>query len=237
VVAAFEEWRHWLEGSEHTTLVWSDHKNLTFIRTARRLNSRQARWSQFLGRFSFTLTTFRNAKADALSRLHVPERIPEEPETILPASCVVGVVTMHIEAVVRRAQHTQPGPGNGPPHRLFVPNSVRSRLLWRHASRLACHPGVHRTLSFLARRFWWPSMSTDIREFVAACSICSRSKASRHPASSPCPQSSMVPHSPGLRDRPSSLPRQHGHPHSGGPVLQGGAPGGAPETPILSGDG
>jgi len=39
VVAAFEEWRHWLEGAEHTTLVWSDHKNLTFIRAVRRLGA------------------------------------------------------------------------------------------------------------------------------------------------------------------------------------------------------
>jgi len=157
VVAAFEEWRHWLEGSEHTTLVWSDHKDLVFIRAARRLNSRQARWAQFLGRFGFTLTFrpgSRNAKADTLSRLHTPERNPQEPEPILPPSCVIGAVTMDIEGVVRQAQRTQPDPGNGPPRRLFVPDSVRSRVLqWGHASRVACHPVVHCTLSFLARRF------------------------------------------------------------------------------------
>ncbi len=36
--AAFEEWRHWLEGSTHPFLVLTDHKNLEYLRTAKRLN-------------------------------------------------------------------------------------------------------------------------------------------------------------------------------------------------------
>lgn len=40
IKAALEEWRHWLEGAEHPFLVWTDHKNLKYIKTAKRLNSR-----------------------------------------------------------------------------------------------------------------------------------------------------------------------------------------------------
>ena len=47
VKLALEEWRHWLEGSSVPFLVWTDHKNLEYIRTAKRLNSRQARWCLF----------------------------------------------------------------------------------------------------------------------------------------------------------------------------------------------
>lgn len=47
VKAALEEWRHWLEGAEQPFLVWTDHKNLEYIRKAKRLNSRQARWTLF----------------------------------------------------------------------------------------------------------------------------------------------------------------------------------------------
>ncbi|KAI3370722.1 hypothetical protein L3Q82_007101 [Scortum barcoo] len=54
VKLALEEWRHWLEGSKQPFLVWTDHKNLEYIRSAKRLNSRQARWSLFLTRFNFT---------------------------------------------------------------------------------------------------------------------------------------------------------------------------------------
>lgn len=44
---ALEEWRHWLEGAKHPFLIWTDHQNLTYIRDAKRLNSRQARWALF----------------------------------------------------------------------------------------------------------------------------------------------------------------------------------------------
>ena len=73
VKLALEEWRHWLEGAEKPFVVWTDHKNLTYIQTAKRLNSRQARWAFFFSRFNFTLTYrpgSRNIKPDALSRLY-----------------------------------------------------------------------------------------------------------------------------------------------------------------------
>lgn len=47
VKMALEEWRHWLEGSQQPFVVWTDHKNLEYIRKAKRLNSRQARWTLF----------------------------------------------------------------------------------------------------------------------------------------------------------------------------------------------
>ncbi|KAK3548457.1 hypothetical protein QTP70_013156 [Hemibagrus guttatus] len=39
---ALEEWRHWLEGARHPFLVLTDHKNLEYLRAAKRLNPRQA---------------------------------------------------------------------------------------------------------------------------------------------------------------------------------------------------
>ncbi len=37
VKLALEEWRHWLEGSGVPFIVWTDHKNLEYIRTAKRI--------------------------------------------------------------------------------------------------------------------------------------------------------------------------------------------------------
>ncbi len=45
--AALEEWRHWLEGARHPFTVLTDHRNLEYLKTAKRLNPRQARWSLF----------------------------------------------------------------------------------------------------------------------------------------------------------------------------------------------
>uniref|UniRef100_A0AAQ4PEP9 ribonuclease H n=1 Tax=Gasterosteus aculeatus aculeatus TaxID=481459 RepID=A0AAQ4PEP9_GASAC len=106
VKAALEEWRHWLEGAQHPFLVWTDHKNLQYIKKAKRLNSRQARWSLFFNRFDFSLSYrpgSRNTKPDALSRLFSPEPVAREPEPILPLHCVVGAVTWPIETKVKQA--------------------------------------------------------------------------------------------------------------------------------------
>ncbi|KAK9528245.1 hypothetical protein VZT92_014728 [Zoarces viviparus] len=56
VKLALEEWRHWLEGSVHPFIVWTDHRNLEYIHSARRLNSRQACSALFFARFHFTIT-------------------------------------------------------------------------------------------------------------------------------------------------------------------------------------
>ncbi|KAK3522476.1 hypothetical protein QTP86_014093 [Hemibagrus guttatus] len=64
-----------------------DHKNLEYLRSAKRLNPRQARWALLFTRFNFTISYrpgSKNTKADALSRLFTPEENTEEPETILP---------------------------------------------------------------------------------------------------------------------------------------------------------
>ena len=45
IIRALEEWRHYIQGSPHTTLILSDHKNLTYYQEVRKLNRRQARWS------------------------------------------------------------------------------------------------------------------------------------------------------------------------------------------------
>lgn len=39
IKAALEEWRYLLEGAAHPILVYTDHKNLEYLRTAKRLNS------------------------------------------------------------------------------------------------------------------------------------------------------------------------------------------------------
>lgn len=181
VKLALEEWRHWLEGAKQPFIVWTDHKNLAYIQTAKRLSSWQARWALFFERFDFTLTYrpgSRNIKPDALYRQFTAET-PSEPETILPSSCVIASVTWEIESRVLQAQGHDPDPGTGPNNCLFVPDSVRSDVLqWAHSTRLTCHPGVNRTLVFLRKRFWWPTMDKDTKDFVSACMVCARNKTS-----------------------------------------------------------
>ncbi|KAI9034728.1 Ty3/Gypsy family RNase HI domain-containing protein, partial [Aspergillus affinis] len=73
IVRALEIWRTELEGLQTTERIeiWTDHKALEYFMTTKKLNGRQARWSEFLSRFHF-LIKFRpglkNTAADALSR-------------------------------------------------------------------------------------------------------------------------------------------------------------------------
>ena len=187
VKMALEEWRHWLEGASVPFLVWTDHKNLEYLQTAKRLNSRQARWALFFGRFNFSLVYrpgSKNVKPDALSRrFETPGRM-EDPDTILPASCFVRAVRLDIEQTVLAAQEGGAGPSSCPANLLFVPLSVRSDvLIWGHSSNLSCHPGVTRTTAFIQRRFWWPQMREDVKAFVSACSVCAANKVPHSPPS------------------------------------------------------
>jgi len=38
IMQALEEWRHFLEGAEHKFEIWTDHKNLEYLQTSKKLN-------------------------------------------------------------------------------------------------------------------------------------------------------------------------------------------------------
>ena len=138
VKLAIEEWRQWLEGARVPFLVWTNHKNLEYLHSAKRLNSRQARWALFYSRFDFNLAYrpgSKNIKPDALSRVFDPEDRAEPPETILRPEVFVSAVGMDIEQEVREAAGTEAAPSGCPEGRQFVPGQSRARVLqWGHAS-------------------------------------------------------------------------------------------------------
>jgi len=71
IIHALKEWRHFLEGAQHPVEIWTDHKNLEYFITAKKLNHRQACWSLYLARFDFKLTHHPGrsiGKPNALSR-------------------------------------------------------------------------------------------------------------------------------------------------------------------------
>ena len=185
VKMALQEWRHWLEGAEQPFLIWTDHRNLEYMKSAKRLNARQARWSMFFSRFNFTLSYrpgAKNTKPDALSRQFSGVERPSTGDTILPSRCLTGAVSWGVERRVREALQKEPSPQGCPTNCLFVPRSARSEVLqWGHASNLACHAGIRRTMACLRQRFWWPKMTADVRAYIAACNTCACNKTSNQP--------------------------------------------------------
>ena len=55
IIRALEEWRHHLQGAKEPFEIWTDHQNLKYFTTMKKLNRRQARWALFLSEFNFLL--------------------------------------------------------------------------------------------------------------------------------------------------------------------------------------
>ncbi|KAK3530649.1 hypothetical protein QTP86_030915, partial [Hemibagrus guttatus] len=121
---------HWLEGAHHPFQVLTDHRNLEYLRGAKRLNPRQARWALFFTRFQFTVSYrpgSKNGKADALSRQSKGAGDLGQPELILPATALLAPVRWDLLGKIRRAHAEEPPPADCPPRRLFVPSQFRTQ--------------------------------------------------------------------------------------------------------------
>jgi hypothetical protein len=71
VIFSLRKNRHYLQGAEHKTTIFSDHQNRMYFISAILLNRRQARWADELTQYNFQLLYRKgssNAQADILSR-------------------------------------------------------------------------------------------------------------------------------------------------------------------------
>ncbi|KAI2646180.1 Transposon Tf2-8 polyprotein [Labeo rohita] len=179
---ALEEWRHWLEGATHPFTIITDHKNLQYLREARLLNPRQARWALFLTRFNFTITYrpgSKNIPADALSRQFAPDAT-SDPEPILPSEIIVSPIVWEMDQSIQQATLQEPAPPECPEGKIYVPLSQCQILLGTaHGTPGSGHPGSSRTLSLIQSRYWWPSMHQDTIRYVQSCSVCAKSNSPR----------------------------------------------------------
>ncbi|KAK3552407.1 hypothetical protein QTP86_011635 [Hemibagrus guttatus] len=184
VKAALEEWCHWLEGARHPFQVLTNHRNLEYLQGAKRLNPRHSRWAIFFTRLVFTVTYCpgsKNGKADALSRQFETANDPGKPELILPATAILAPVHWDHMEEIRRAHTNEPPPAGCPPDRTFVPQLFRQQVMrWVHEAPTSGHPGIHCLTQLTRRRFWWPSLGSDVEEYVRACPTCAQARPSCH---------------------------------------------------------
>ncbi|KAL0202014.1 hypothetical protein M9458_000032, partial [Cirrhinus mrigala] len=175
---ALEEWRHWLEW----LIILTDHKNLEYLRAAKVLNHRQARWALFFTRFNYEIhyrPGSQNLKADALSHVHEPDHVVHS-ENIIPSSVIVAPVTWDVMTEIMEAQAQDPPPADCPNNLTYVPASLRPRVLSEvHATPSSGHPGIEATIHLLRNRFWWSSLRSDTTAFVKNCAVCNTSRTPR----------------------------------------------------------
>ncbi|KAK3517553.1 hypothetical protein QTP70_012624 [Hemibagrus guttatus] len=166
-------------------LVLTDHRNLEYLRGAKRLNPWQAQWVIFFTRFVFAVTYHpgsKNGKADALSRRLEMVNEPGQPNLILPATAILAPVQWDLVEEIRRAHTDEPPPAGCPPDRIFIPQLFQQQVMqWVHEAPSSGHPGIRRSTQLTRRRFWWPSLGPDVEGYVWACPTCVQAWTSRHP--------------------------------------------------------
>lgn len=152
---ALQEWRHWLEGAPQPFLVLTDHKNLEYLHTAKRLNPRQACWALFLTRFDFTLSYqpgSKNGKADALSCVESKENKTHSDETMLSPTCWVYTIEWDFD---KELDNTLPYHTPSECKKRYVPPRLRSNIsTWAQTSPASRHPDTQRTLELLKEEYY-----------------------------------------------------------------------------------
>jgi hypothetical protein len=101
IIRALKAWRHYLEGNPHSVIVFTDHKNLLYFRSAQNLTRRQARWQLTLNEFDLELHHVPGTKLaapDALSRRpdHSSDPADNADVTLLPDTLFAQVVDIDL---------------------------------------------------------------------------------------------------------------------------------------------
>lgn len=65
-------------------------------------------------------------------------------------------------------------------YQIVCPSSRRHEV-WRTIHEAAAHAGVDRTLSWIRRRFFWPAMEKEVRQFHLGCVACGLQRDRREP--------------------------------------------------------
>ena len=96
--------RHYIQGSNHETIICSDHKNLTYFQMAQKLNHRQARWSILLLEFNIKLIHLPGDKmilSDTLSRRpdFIPDKDTNNEDMILLPDKLFGLTLLTIHLI------------------------------------------------------------------------------------------------------------------------------------------
>ena len=188
IIKALKEGRCYIEGTQSLTLV-TDHNPLTFFSVQPTLSRRQARWSEFLSRFHFTVRYRPGASnpADSLSRLYGPTAsvialavtVSEFSSDLLSRVKAATLTDPHFEDEKNIRKYEKVAGYFTYQGRIVVPSSLQTEIMQEHHSNvISGHFSWSRTLDLISRHFWWPCMREAVEAFVSSCISCQRNKSS-----------------------------------------------------------
>ncbi|GJP69600.1 hypothetical protein CLOP_g592 [Closterium sp. NIES-67] len=187
IVIAFKAWRCYLEGRR--TTVYTDHCSLKYLKTQPNLSRRQVRWIDFLEthfHYDIVYKPGHKNKADALSRpAHVAAIQIEGMNPLLKGLFTHGyAIDPEISLAEKRhlLQWNCDIAYRKGSTKIWVPNypPLRQLLIEEYHDVLyAGHFGSNKTLTGIAKHYYWPHMADDVQKFVTSCDTCQRMKSSK----------------------------------------------------------
>lgn len=198
-VLCIKQFRCYVEGMPFTVI--TDHASLKWLMSQKDLSGRLARWSLKLQSFDFNIEHRKgtaNVIPDTLSRALVDEIHPAVSQPIdLTDKEFDGDEYKRLRAEVeshkkelpdielrnriiykRMLQSSDQDGETCPAWRVWIPEGLRCKTIQEaHNPPSAAHGGIDKTLNLVRRFYNWPGMAKDVRDFVAACSLCKETKA------------------------------------------------------------
>jgi hypothetical protein len=206
IMQSLGEWHHYLMGAQHTFEILTDHKNLEYFISAKKLNCRQARWELELAEYDFTLVHKpgkSHGKPDALSRRadhgkgegDNEDQVVSKEEWFRATSMEVELegdkILMKIQASKRVERFVREAIQRGEKgwkeenglnlwkNHIYVFNeqTLQEQIIHvHHDLPVSGHPGHFKTAELVLRTYWWPQINADIACYVSGYERCQRTK-------------------------------------------------------------
>jgi hypothetical protein len=185
IIVCFYQWRSFLLSTSEPIQVFTDHRNLLYYTSSKRLNRRQARWATYLADFNYIIN-YRagkdGVKPDALSRrpdyvimdgedrdqlqnqiLIDPKRIKINTSYVIQPDMLQRIITDQANDVsVIESKNKDVKKINNIYYfrdKIYTPKSLIPEVLQTfHDFLLVGHPGIRKTTELISRYFYWPKM-------------------------------------------------------------------------------
>lgn len=171
----------------------TDHASLKWLMSLKDLSGRLARWSLQLQAFDFTIEHRKgseNVVADTLSRMPIEsdatveeitaEDILDFETTAFESEEYVGLRNTIEENQEQlpdlKVKHFEPETTEFE-WKLWIPEEITYALIEKaHNYTGSIHDGIHKTVNRLKTFYYWPKMTSQVRQYITNCQICKETK-------------------------------------------------------------
>ena len=177
VIKSLEHWRPHLAATSQPVKVLTDHANLTFWKSPRKVNRRVARWFATLQDYNLEIQHIPgklHAAPDMLSRRSDANKGEEDNQdlVLLPPKTFVRVADEVLEEATGKIYVSE--------------ERTKKDILARcHDHPTAGHPGRDATYQAINRTYWWSGMRKWITEYIKGCATCQQNKNLTHRRKTP----------------------------------------------------